>query len=185
MNPIYLFILSALLLLQSPRSVQSFSLSRLCAQFGHSCFGGKNFISYKDWILNKKYSIANWGKRAIPENLALNLKKKNNERVIDDHDDQMSNYVLDELRLVNKIVCIKNKIYIFFSLSLGIVSRTITTIIPTWLILDKTFIKRNHVRVILFVLKEYYLLYVPIWLTSFQNNDDLSSTSNIGSFTEE
>jgi hypothetical protein len=81
--------------------------------------------------LNKKYSIANWGKRAIPENLALNLKKKNNERVIDDHDDQMSNYVLDELRLVNKIVCIKNKIYIFFSLSLGIVSRTIKTIIPT------------------------------------------------------
>jgi hypothetical protein len=66
--------------------------------------------------LNKKYSIANWGKRAIPENLALNLKKKNNnERVIDDDDDQMSNYVLDELRLVNKIVCIKTKFIFFFS----------------------------------------------------------------------
>ncbi|UJR09290.1 hypothetical protein I4U23_013533 [Adineta vaga] len=44
--PIFLLIISSLLLLQSSRPVQSISLSRLCGQFGHSCFG------------------ANWGKRS-------------------------------------------------------------------------------------------------------------------------
>jgi hypothetical protein len=81
MNPVYLLLLSSLLLLfQSPKSVQSIALSHLCGKFGHSCYGG------------------NWGKRELPENFVMDSKK--NEIAIDD--DSMSNDMFEELRRVNK-----------------------------------------------------------------------------------
>jgi hypothetical protein len=43
MNLIYLLILSNILLFQSPRSVQTINLSRLCGRFGHACYGGNYF----------------------------------------------------------------------------------------------------------------------------------------------
>ncbi|CAF1439802.1 unnamed protein product [Adineta steineri] len=87
--PIYLFILSYLLFFQSPQPVQSISLSRLCGQFGHSCFG------------------ANWGKRSAsyettPRDMLSDLVIDNNNPTTVSSivkDNLINEYLLEEFRL--------------------------------------------------------------------------------------
>lgn len=107
-TPIYLLILSSLLLLQTPPAVESFTLSKLCGRHGHACFGGE-YIIWKNLILNKE-PLANWGKRALPnvsssKDLSTDWNTNNVETAMSSgsNDNSMNNDVLDELRLVNKI----------------------------------------------------------------------------------
>jgi hypothetical protein len=108
---VLLVIISTCLLLPCCQTVHAINLGKLCAHFGHSCYGGKSPFFSVDLSGGSVHRLilGNWGKRAVPNDISMNaprviLPKADDEDRTAIDNNGLENLSLEQFRSVRETV---------------------------------------------------------------------------------